>query len=83
MEIVDQKLCLYNIASQLPSIAYDLTISFQEVESEFSLQGVRTKMEMSSQCDRYLHIPYQNIISYHYLRIIFPNNDTGCLPIRI
>ena len=69
MEIFDQMLCLYNKFSQLPSIAYDLTISFQEVESEFSLQGVRTKMEMSSPCDRYLHIPYQNIISYHYLRI--------------
>ena len=24
---------------------------------------------MSSPCDRYLHIPYQNIISYHYLCI--------------
>ena len=55
-------LCLYNKLSQLPSIAYDLTISFQEVESEISLWGVRSKMEMSSQCDRYLHIPYQNKI---------------------
>lgn len=73
MEILDQKLCLYNIASQLPSIAYDLTISFQEVESEFSLQGVRTKMEMSSQCDRYLHIPYQNKIFYKcYIGIRHP-----------
>ena len=73
MEIFDQMLCLYNKFSQLPSIAYDLTISFQEVESEISRQGVRSKMEMSSRRDRYLHIPYQNkIFSKCYIGIRHP-----------
>ena len=62
MKSLDQTLCIHNKFSQLPCIAYDITISFQEVESENSRQGVRSKMEMSSSVDRYLHIPYQNKI---------------------
>ena len=62
MKSLDQTLCIHNKFSQLPCIAYDITISFQEVESENSRQGVRSKMEMSSSVDRYLHIPYRNKI---------------------
>ena len=49
---------MYTITA--PSFAYDLAISFQEVDSKISQQGVAFKMGMSNQVDRYLHIPYQN-----------------------